>query len=91
MSVYKAFIEAKQIALHELKDVAVNFVTLPWVYDDVLMAETMLGNDYWSYGLAPNRAAIEAMARYSYTQGLSQRQLSAEELFHPSTLELSKV
>jgi hypothetical protein len=31
------------------------------------------------------------MTRYSYTQGLSQRQLSAEELFHPGTLELSKV
>jgi 4,5-dihydroxyphthalate decarboxylase len=91
VSIYKAFIAAKEIALHELKDVAINFVTLPWVYDDVLTAESMLGADYWSYGLAPNRAALEAMTRYSYTQGLSQRQLSAEELFHPATLELSKV
>jgi 4,5-dihydroxyphthalate decarboxylase len=91
VSVYKAFIEAKQIALKEIKDVAINFVTLPWVYDDVLTAETQLGADYWSYGVEPNRAAIEAMARYSYTQGLSQRQLSAEELFHPVTFELSKV
>jgi 4,5-dihydroxyphthalate decarboxylase len=91
VSVYKAFIAAKEIALHELKDVAINFVTLPWVYDDVRTAESLLGADYWSYGLAPNRAALEAMTRYSYSQGLSQRQLSAEELFHPSTLELSKV
>ena len=91
VSVYKAFIAAKEIALHELLDAGINFVTLPWVYDEVRAAEKLLSADYWSYGLEPNRAAIEAMTRYSYTQGLSQRHLTAEELFHPSTLELSKV
>jgi 4,5-dihydroxyphthalate decarboxylase len=91
VSVYKAFIESKRMAIHELLDIGVNIVTLPWVYDEVMAAEKLLAADYWSYGIEPNRAAIDAMARYSYTQGLSQRHLTAEEMFHPATRELSKV
>jgi len=91
VSVYKAFIEAKRIAVHELLDAGINFVTLPWVYDDVLTSQRLIDSDYWSYGIEPNRAALEAMTRYSYTQGLSQRPLAVDELFHPSTRELSKL
>ncbi len=91
VSVYKAFVRAKEIAVHDLIDAGINFVTLPWVYDDVRQAKKWLSEDYWSYGLEPNRAAVEAMARYSFTQGLAQRHLAAEELFHPSTLELAKL
>ncbi|WP_431283572.1 PhnD/SsuA/transferrin family substrate-binding protein [Humitalea sp. 24SJ18S-53] len=91
VSVYKAFVQAKAIAIHELSDAGVNFVTLPWVNEEVLEAQAFLARDYWSYGIEANRSAIEAMARYSFTQGLSQRHLSVEELFHPGTLEISKV
>jgi 4,5-dihydroxyphthalate decarboxylase len=91
VSVYKAFVEAKAIAIHEMRNAGVHMATLPWVYEEVLAAEERMGKDYWSYGVEPNRAALEAMTRYSFTQGLSQRKLSPEELFHPGTLELSKV
>jgi 4,5-dihydroxyphthalate decarboxylase len=91
VSVYKAFLKAKEMAVSDLLDAGINFVTLPWVYDEVLRSERMLAEDYWSYGLESNRAAIEAMTRYSFTQGLSQRHLSPAELFHPGTLEMSKL
>ena len=91
VSVYKAFLAAKELAVAELRDPGVNFATLPWVYQEVLDAEELFAGDYWSYGVEPNRATIEAMARYSYTQGLARRLLSPEELFHPGTLELSKL
>jgi 4,5-dihydroxyphthalate decarboxylase len=91
VSVYKAFLKAKDIAIHELKDAGVNFVTLPWVYQDVLAAEALLADDYWSYGVESNRTALDAMTRYSFEQGLSSRRLRPEEMFHPGTLELSKL
>lgn len=91
VSVYKAFVSAKEIAVREMRQAGVHMVTLPWVYQEVLAAEELLGKDYWSYGVEANRPALEAMTRYSYTQGLSQRKLSPEELFHPGTVELSKV
>jgi 4,5-dihydroxyphthalate decarboxylase len=91
VSVYKAFVAAKDIAIHELKDAGVNFVTLPWVYQEVLAAEALLAEDYWAYGLEANRAALDAMTRYSFDQGLSQRKLAPEEMFPVGTHEISKL
>lgn len=91
VSVFKAFIAAKDIAIDELKNAGVHFATLPWVYQEVLAAQALLSEDYWSYGVKENRAALEAMTRYSFDQGLSQRRLTPEEMFHPGTLELSRV
>jgi hypothetical protein len=34
---------------------------------------------------------IEALTQYAYEQGLVDRKLSVEELFHPSMFEISKV
>jgi 4,5-dihydroxyphthalate decarboxylase len=46
-----------------------------------------MGEDYWSYGIAANRATLEAMCRYSHEQYLSERRLVVEELFAEATLE----
>ena len=34
---------------------------------------------------------IEALAQYSYEQGLIDRKVSIEELFAPSTFEISRI
>lgn len=46
-----------------------------------------MGRDFWPYGVEANRKTLEAMTRYSYEQGLAVRQLGADELFAPSTLD----
>jgi 4,5-dihydroxyphthalate decarboxylase len=46
-----------------------------------------LGQDFWSYGVAPNRRTLEAFTRHHFTQGLSARQVPVDELFDPSTYE----
>jgi 4,5-dihydroxyphthalate decarboxylase len=50
-----------------------------------------MGEDYWSYGVAANRHVLETLTRYSFTQGLSARKLDVNEMFAPSTYDLSKV
>jgi 4,5-dihydroxyphthalate decarboxylase len=50
-----------------------------------------MGDDYWSYGVAPNRTVLETFLRHHHTQGLSPRLVSVDELFHPSTYEAFKV
>jgi hypothetical protein len=45
-------------------------------------------DNFYSYGIEPNRKTLEALFRYSYQQGLSSRQLRIEELFVPSSLDL---
>jgi 4,5-dihydroxyphthalate decarboxylase len=46
-----------------------------------------MGEDYWPYGVAPNREAIETLMRYSCEQSLAKQRLPVEELFVPSTLD----
>lgn len=90
-SVYKAFLKAKEIALAELAEVAANNVTLPWPEIDIHDAVELMGRDYWRYGVKECAHEIETLVRYSHDQGLMPRMLSAEEIFHPSVFEISKV
>lgn len=83
----KAFSQAKQIAQNALNDTSATKVTMPFVEDNLKRARQLLGPDIWSYGLQPNVAVLETFLNYHYSQGLSPRRVSVDELFHPSTLE----
>jgi 4,5-dihydroxyphthalate decarboxylase len=87
----KAFEAAKRIALAKLADTSATKVTLPFVEEQLAAARALMGEDFWSYGFAPNRHVIEAFLRMHYAQGLSPRRLTPEELFHPATLEAFKI
>jgi 4,5-dihydroxyphthalate decarboxylase len=54
-------------------------------------AVKLMGEDFWRYGVAENARDIDILARYSFEQGLATRKLSAEEIFHPSVFEISKI
>ena len=51
----------------------------------------LMGQDYWPYGVAPNRHTLETFLRHHHRQGLSDRLVTVDELFHPATLETFKV
>jgi 4,5-dihydroxyphthalate decarboxylase len=63
-------------------------ISLPWVGQEIEETRKLMGENYWPYGIEPNRKALEALFRYSHEQGLARKKLKIEELFHPSTLEL---
>lgn len=86
-AVFKAFSQAKTAALEALSDTSATKVTLPFVEEQLKAAREAMGEDYWSYGVAPNRATIETFLRHHYAQGLSARRLSVDEIFHPATYE----
>ena len=90
-SLYKAFLEAKSIALEEVGQIAALNVTLPWAEAEALESRALMGNDYWRYGISECAHEIDTAARYSFDQGLSVRRLTAEDLFAESTFELSKI
>ena len=88
---YKALLKAKAIALEEVREIAALNVTLPWVEAEALETRAFMGDDYWRYGVSECAHEIETITRYSYDQGLSVRKLTAEDLFAPSTFEISKI
>jgi 4,5-dihydroxyphthalate decarboxylase len=90
-SVYKAFCEAKALAMVDLTDVNALMVTLPWLIPETEATIALMGKDFWAYGIGENMREIMALTQYAYEQGLIDRKLTVEELFHPSMFEISKV
>ncbi len=90
VSVLKAFVKAKAIALEDLTLIGHLCATLPWPVAAYHHARKVMGDDYWSYDFAANRHTLDTFLRYSHEQGLI-KPLAAEALLAPSTLELSKI
>jgi 4,5-dihydroxyphthalate decarboxylase len=80
-NLYRAFCAARDIAVSGLYDTDALRLALPWLIDHVEEATRVLGPDFWTYGLKPNRPAFEAICRYMAEQSLARRQLQPEELF----------
>ena len=89
-TVYKAFRAAKEIAIAQLREMAVARTTTPWPEVEVAEAVKLMGADFWRYGVAENAKEISTLARYSFEQGLAARVMTAEEIFHPTTFEISR-
>jgi 4,5-dihydroxyphthalate decarboxylase len=49
-----------------------------------------MGENFWPYGVEANRNTLTTLLQYSHEQGLTARELSVDELFHPSTLKLNE-
>lgn len=83
----KGFTQAKAVAQNALDDTSATKVTLPFVEENLARARTLMGADFWPYGAEANRATIENFLDHHYRQGMSQRRLTFDELFHPATYE----
>jgi len=90
-AVFKAFEQSKAIAVQKLADTSATKVTLPFVEEQLKAARDTMGEDYWSYGVAANRSTLDAFVRHHHVQGLSARQMSVDEIFHPATYESYKI
>ena len=90
-ALYKAFVAAQRKTYGDLEEVAALKTMLPWLPAHVAETKRELGEDWWPYGLAPNRHVLETFLRYHHEQGLSKRRRAPEELFAPETLEAFRI
>jgi len=91
MSLYKAFREAKDRCLEEMGDSSALQYSLPWMWPGLERARKVMGDDIWPYGLDSSRPTLEKFVEYMDAQGLSERQMTVEELFAPSTQDEFKI
>ena len=75
----------------ELAEIGHLHSTLPWPVHAYDHARAVMGEDYWPYGAHENKHNLETLARYSFEQGLSVRQVPLEEMFAKPTYELTKI
>jgi 4,5-dihydroxyphthalate decarboxylase len=83
-SLYKAFDEAKRRSIARLENAAVACFPLPWIPDIAEDVRREFGDDWWPYGIEPNRTTLEAFAGFAFEQGVAQRRVDVEELFPES-------
>ena len=86
-SIFKALNASQQKTYRDLQETAALKTMLPWAVAHYEETESEMGADFWPNGFEKNKKTLDVFLRYSYEQGLSRRQLKAEELFAPETLE----
>lgn len=81
MNLLKAFEKAKRRSMERALDVSAPRFPIPWCFEYADRARKLFGNDYWPYGIEPNRTTLEVFLEYAYEQGVCHRRLQPEELF----------
>ncbi|MGV0040361.1 4,5-dihydroxyphthalate decarboxylase [Mycobacterium colombiense] len=83
-AVYRGFCDAKDAAAEQLvKGMTFNNMAsmVPWLTKRIENDRDLLGHDWWPYGVSANRAALDAVLRYHYEQGLTSRRFTCEDVF----------
>lgn len=87
-SLTKALHAAKKSATDRIYDASALQMMDPWLMVNLEDARSVLGTDYWSYGLGDaDRVTLETFLRYHREQGLSRTVRTPEQIFAPESLE----
>lgn len=88
-AVYKGFCDAKDKMTSEMIH-GLTFnnmgIMVPWLPSLITADRSILGDDWWPYGMKSNTAAIDAVLRYHHEQGITARRFTPEEVFVPYLL-----
>jgi 4,5-dihydroxyphthalate decarboxylase len=85
-SIFTPVLSAKALAREKLEESIPDALFFGPEY--LAMTRDMIGEDPLPYGIKANEAMLDTIAGYSYEQGLTPREMTIEELFAESTLEL---
>ena len=86
LNLYKAFVEAKELAAETLAE----SIPSALVFGPQYLAKTreIVGDDPYPYGVQANRKMLQTTIDFSHEQGLTKEKQKLEDLFAPSTLGL---
>jgi len=59
----------------------VSSVPIPWCYERARRDLDIFGDEYWPYGIEPNRKTLDAFLQYASEQGVTHQQLQPEDIF----------
>jgi 4,5-dihydroxyphthalate decarboxylase len=83
-SLYRAFCEAKDLALQKMRTGGTLRYMLPWMAAEIEEIDEVFGGDPWPYGLEPNRATLAALVQFMAEQGLIAKPVPIDDLFVPT-------
>jgi len=91
MNLLQAFEEAKNRSIARAADIVASTTPVPWLAEHARRWREVAGEDFWPYGIEPNRSTLEAYLQYAHEQGICRRRLTVEELFAPETRERFRI
>jgi 4,5-dihydroxyphthalate decarboxylase len=91
MNLLTAFEHAKRRSLDRALDVNAPRFPVPWAAANALHAAELMGEDFWPYGIEPNRVTLDAFLDFAHEQRVCARRLEVEELFAPQVREAFRV
>jgi 4,5-dihydroxyphthalate decarboxylase len=86
LRVCDAFEASRRYAVERTSESQAPFTSLPWAPNEAERSRQVLGDNYWTYGVNANRPALESLCQYSFTQGISARPVTVDELFAAATM-----
>jgi len=81
MNLCTAFAEAKRLSQERALDANAPRFPVPWAPANAQRAAEIFGNDFWPYGIEPNRPTLATFLDYAFEQGVCARRMTPEELF----------
>ena len=89
-AIFDAYSEAKQMEFNYMKKLGWVYESLPWYGQELKETQSVMGENFWPYGIELNKKSLETLFRYSYEQGLSNKKLTIDELFYPSSINFTE-
>ena len=91
MNLLTAFETAKRRSVARTFEATASRFPIPWSHERASLAAPLFGEDYWPYGIEPNRVTLQAFLTYAHEQGVCHRLMAPEELFPPEVASAFKV
>jgi 4,5-dihydroxyphthalate decarboxylase len=85
-NLYSGFVKAKSLAREKLPETIPSALFFGAEY--ITKTRQLIGDDPFPYGIKANQTMLDTITSYSHEQGLTPRQMKAEELFAEQTLSL---
>jgi 4,5-dihydroxyphthalate decarboxylase len=91
MNLFKAFDEARKRSMARVREFGLSHLPVAWMPDHTKQWISLAGDDFWPYGIEPNRPSLEAFFQYAYEQGVAKKRLTLEDVFAAETREQFKI
>jgi 4,5-dihydroxyphthalate decarboxylase len=80
-SLFRAFVESKQLAQERLRYAGSLCTMLPWQIEEMAEVDEVFDGDAFPYGIEANRPTLEALMRHMVEQNFIAKPIPLEELF----------
>jgi 4,5-dihydroxyphthalate decarboxylase len=90
LSMYKALCRAKEHAYGHLADMGSSKVSSAWLQPLIEEEKSIIGEDWFPYGIEPNRPTIEALLQYTHEHGRPTAASSWRSSSHPARCATSR-